>query len=165
MPQQNRLDGLTSWRADWKGLKVAVLGLGVTGFSVADTLTELGADVLVLASNAADERAQLIPVIGARLVQASLDEVPPELAEQRPDVIVVIKSTVPVGFTEVQRSHYPGARILFSPEFLREGHALEDNRYPSRVVVGDDESQRVGGGHACMEAPPGPRCDRGGYLS
>jgi UDPglucose 6-dehydrogenase len=55
-----------------------------------------------------------------------------------PDVIIVVKSTVPVGFTEAQRSLYPGARILFSPEFLREGHALEDNRYPSRVVVGDE---------------------------
>jgi UDP-N-acetylmuramoylalanine--D-glutamate ligase len=95
VPQQNRLDGLTSWHADWKGLKVAVLGLGVTGFSVADTLTELGADVLVLASNAADERAQLIPVIGARLVQASLDEVPAELADQQPDVIVVSPGFVP----------------------------------------------------------------------
>ena len=63
---------------------------------------------------------------------------------KRPEAIVVIKSTVPVGFTEEQRSHYPGARVLFSPEFLREGHALEDNRYPSRVVVGDEgESGRI----------------------
>ncbi len=63
---------------------------------------------------------------------------------KRPEVIVVIKSTVPVGFTEAQRSRYPGARILFSPEFLREGHALEDNRYPSRVIVGDEgESGRL----------------------
>ena len=45
----SRLDSLTSWDANWRGLRVAVLGLGVTGFAVADTLTELGADVLVLA--------------------------------------------------------------------------------------------------------------------
>lgn len=65
------------------------------------------------------------------------------LAKQ-PEAIVVIKSTVPVGFTETQRSRYPGARILFSPEFLREGHALEDNRYPSRVIVGDEgDSGRI----------------------
>ena len=42
-----RLETLTSWHADWRGLRVAVLGLGVTGFAVADTLAELGADVLV----------------------------------------------------------------------------------------------------------------------
>ena len=47
--QAARLDTLTSWNADWRGLRVAVLGIGVTGFAVADTLTELGAEVLVLA--------------------------------------------------------------------------------------------------------------------
>ena len=43
------LDSLTSWHSDWKQLKVAVVGLGVTGFSVADTLAELGCEVLVVA--------------------------------------------------------------------------------------------------------------------
>ncbi|HEY3408025.1 MAG TPA: nucleotide sugar dehydrogenase [Propionicimonas sp.] len=75
---------------------------------------------------------------------SSVQAVLREACARRPGAIVVIKSTVPVGFTEEQRSHYPGARILFSPEFLREGHALEDNRYPSRVVVGDEgESGRI----------------------
>ena len=79
-------------------------------------------------------------VFDTRSVEAVLHDA---LAKQ-PGAIVVIKSTVPVGFTEVQRSHFPGARILFSPEFLREGHALEDNRYPSRVVVGDEgEAGRI----------------------
>jgi len=74
----------------------------------------------------------------------SVEAVLHDALAHRPDIIVVIKSTVPVGFTETQRSRYPGARILFSPEFLREGHALEDNQYPSRVVVGDEgESGRV----------------------
>lgn len=54
-----------------------------------------------------------------------------------PQATVVIKSTVPVGFTKVMAQRHPGAKILFSPEFLREGHALHDNRYPSRVIVGD----------------------------
>ena len=63
-----RLDALTSWHADWKGLRVAVLGLSVTGFSAADTLAELGADVLVLTEQADEEYARLLPVIGARLV-------------------------------------------------------------------------------------------------
>jgi UDP-N-acetylmuramoylalanine--D-glutamate ligase len=62
-----RLDGLTSWHSDWKGLRVVVLGLGVTGFSVADTLLELGARVLVLADGASDERKQMLAVIGGEL--------------------------------------------------------------------------------------------------
>lgn len=52
-----------------------------------------------------------------------------------PKVTVVIKSTIPVGFTEQLSARYPEGAILFSPEFLREGHALEDNLYPSRIIV------------------------------
>ncbi|HEY2558031.1 MAG TPA: hypothetical protein VGI08_13065, partial [Diaminobutyricibacter sp.] len=63
----DRLAGLTSWRSDWSGLRVAVFGIGVTGFSIADTLTELGATVLVVAAKADEERAMLLSVIGAEL--------------------------------------------------------------------------------------------------
>lgn len=83
-----RLDGLTSWHADWKGLRVTVLGLSVTGFSAADTLTELGADVLVLSESASEEYERLVPVIGARLVLDSLDSAPDALVEFAPDVVV-----------------------------------------------------------------------------
>lgn len=85
----DRLNTLTSWHADWKGLRVAVLGLGVTGFAAADTLAELGADVLVLAPTSDNERAGLVSVIGARLVQTDLDTVPSELADHDPEVLVV----------------------------------------------------------------------------
>jgi len=83
-----RLDSLTSWNADWAGLRVAVLGLGVTGFSVADTLIELGARVRVLAAAADPERADLLDVIGAEFVQRP-DLVPSDLEEFDPDLIVV----------------------------------------------------------------------------
>ncbi len=85
----DRLNSLTSWHADWTGLRVTVLGLGVTGFAAADTLAELGADVLVLAPVGSDERALLVDVIGARLVQTDLTTVPAELEQHRPEVLIV----------------------------------------------------------------------------
>ncbi|MEO6533163.1 MAG: UDP-N-acetylmuramoyl-L-alanine--D-glutamate ligase [Pseudolysinimonas sp.] len=93
-PGPRDLAALTSWRSDWAGLRVAVFGLGVTGFSVADTLVELGAEVLVVAAQASDEHRELLDVIGASFVQAD-DVVPPALAGFEAELVVVSPGYAP----------------------------------------------------------------------
>ena len=66
---------------------------------------------------------------------SSIEDVLKIIAQKCPQTTVVIKSTIPVGYTESLYKTFSGLNILFSPEFLREGHALYDNLYPSRIVV------------------------------
>ena len=135
-------------------MKIAVAGTGYVGLSIATLLAQ---NHTVFAVDIIPEKVEKIntrrsPIHDDYIEKyladydskknffdtSAVETVIEQVIQINPDAIMVIKSTIPVGYTVAIREKTGSKNILFSPEFLREGKALYDNLYPSRIIVGTD---------------------------
>ena len=102
-----------------------------TNYDLTDAVSDSDLIILALPSNFSES---------TKFFDTSqLDSVISKISEKNINSPILIKSTVPQGYTQRLQVHYPDLQIIFSPEFLREGSALEDNLNPSRIIVGNTE--------------------------
>ncbi|KKW72393.1 nucleotide sugar dehydrogenase [Lactococcus cremoris] len=139
--------------------KIAVVGAGYVGMSMA-TLLAQGNEVQIvdiIADKVNKINQKISPIKDASFViiaaptnydpdkhyfdTSAVDAVIEETVKINPSALMIIKSTIPVGYTEATKKKYQTENLIFSPEFLREGKALYDNLHPSRVIVGEKSSR------------------------